>query len=127
MGINVGVVSVDKALQTGSEEIGRVLPDDLDPRIEQEIEGAGHIYAESTKTGFCLIYVRWELLSGQGWRRWADRTHQCCKTRCRHNTWLGWTASYSLHIDTSLELLTARKIRDLSLLVTLSRYVWPAH
>ncbi|CAM6056274.1 unnamed protein product [Sphagnum tenellum] len=59
MGINVDVVSVDKALQTGSEEIGRVLPDDLDPRIEQEIEGVGHIYAESTKTGFCLIYVRY--------------------------------------------------------------------
>jgi tRNA(Ile)-lysidine synthase TilS/MesJ len=69
LGINVDVVSVDEALQTGSEEIGRVLPDDLDPRIEKEIEGVGHIYAESTKTGFCLIYVRWELLSGKGWRR----------------------------------------------------------
>jgi hypothetical protein len=59
LGINVDVVSVDEALQTGSEEIGRVLPDDLDPRIEKEIEGVGHIYAESTKTGFCLIYVRY--------------------------------------------------------------------
>ncbi len=59
LGINVDVVSVDEALQTGSEEIGRVLPDDLDPRIEKEIEGVGRIYAESTKTGFCLIYVRY--------------------------------------------------------------------
>ncbi|CAM6034819.1 unnamed protein product [Sphagnum compactum] len=127
--IDVDDVGVD-TLQSGSEETGKVLPVIQDSRIEQEMGRIGCFvqteYRNRLLDDLCelraFVKQRLEEMGRHDTAALQNQVQAVMSPACTQHgsdTLLVMT----LHIGTALELLTARKTRDLSLLVTSSRFL----
>ncbi|CAK9204391.1 unnamed protein product [Sphagnum jensenii] len=127
--IDVDDVGVD-TLQSGSEETGKVLPVTQDSRIEQEMGRIGCFvqteYRNRLLDDLCelraFVKQRLEEMGRHDTAALQNQVQAVMSPACtQHGS--DTLLLMTLHIATALELLTARKTRDLSLLVTSSRFL----
>lgn len=127
--IDVDDVGVD-TLQSGSEETGKVLPVIQDSRIEQEMGRIGCFvqteYRNRLLDDLCelraFVKQRLEEMGRHDTAALQNQVQAVMSPACtQHGS--DTLLLMTLHIATALELLTARKTRDLSLLVTSSRFL----
>jgi len=127
--IDVDDVGVD-TLQSGSEETGKVLPATQDSRIEQEMGRIGCFvqteYRNRLLDDLCelraFVKQRLEEMGRHDTAALQNQVQAVMSPACtQHGS--DTLLLMTLHIATALELLTARKTRDLSLLVTSSRFL----
>ncbi|CAK9864501.1 unnamed protein product [Sphagnum jensenii] len=127
--IDVDDVGVD-TLQSGSEETGKVLPVTQDSKIEQEMGRIGCFvqteYRNRLLDDLCelraFVKQRLEEMGRHDTAALQNQVQAVMSPACtQHGS--DTLLLMTLHIATALELLTARKTRDLSLLVTSSRFL----